>query len=129
MSELARKELGQVASYAELTSLHEAVQTIYSAFGRAPYAFAPIRTNPIRTYDPVRMSPNPEGSHVPMLLAELSGKSWRDLSASLSRFGKKSGLFEQIDVVRKGKKESDPFQIGVKSGASSFNLVDVGYMA
>jgi hypothetical protein len=131
MSEQARKELGPVVSIAELTHLHEAMQAIQDAFGRAPYAFAPIRTNPIRTYDPVRMSPNPEGSHVPMVLAELSDarakKKWTDLRSSLSKFGRKSGLFEQIGVVRKGKKQSDPFQIGVQSGGNSYNLVDVGY--
>src|SRR5207245_6950115 len=32
-----------------------------------------------------------------------------------------------IEVIRKGNKESDPFQIGVKSGGPTFNLVDVGY--
>jgi hypothetical protein len=131
MGEQARKEIGPVVSIAELANLHEAMQAIQSAFGRAPYAFAPIRTHPRRTYDPVRMSPTPEGSHVPMVLAELSdteaGKSWADLRSSLSKFGKKSGLFEQIDVVRKGKKQSDPFQIGVESGGNSYNLVDVGY--
>jgi hypothetical protein len=127
----ARKELGPVIPFAELTKLHDATRAIRDAFGRAPYAFAPIRTNPIRTYDPVRLSPTPEGSHVPMVLAELSsaeaGKSWTGLRSDLSKFGRKSGLFEQIDVVRKGKKQSDPFQIGVRSGGHSHNLVDVGY--
>ncbi len=131
MTELNWKELGSILSGPELKKLPETMASIQSAFGRAPYAFAPIRTSPIRTYDPVRMSPTPEGAHVPMVLAELSdassGKSWSDLKSSLSKFGRKSGLFEQIDVVRKGKKQSDPFQIGVESGGHSFNLVDVGY--
>ena len=45
----------------------------------------------------------------------------------MDQFGSKSGLFEHIEVIRKGNKESDPFQIGVKSGGPTFNLVDVGY--
>jgi predicted ATPase len=49
------------------------------------------------------------------------------MKAALEEFGSSSGLFEQIEVIRKGKKESDPFQIGVKSGGPTFNLVDVGY--
>jgi len=125
------KELWPSVSSVDIKKVQDAMQVIQSAFGRTPYAFAPIRPSPRRTYDPVRTSPSPEGSHVPMVLAELSndrsGKGWIDLRSGLTKFGKKSGLFEQIDVVRKGNKESDPFQIGVKSGANSFNLVDVGY--
>jgi predicted ATPase len=49
------------------------------------------------------------------------------LKSALKEFGSRSGLFEQIEVIRKGNKESDPFQIGVKSGGPTFNLVDVGY--
>jgi predicted ATPase len=45
----------------------------------------------------------------------------------LTDFGSGSSLFEKIEVIRKGKKESDPFQIGVRSGGPAFNLVDVGY--
>ncbi|MGA3024299.1 MAG: DUF3696 domain-containing protein [Bryobacteraceae bacterium] len=100
-------------------------------FGRRTYALAPIRTSPQRTYDPVSAEPKPEGSHVPMLLALLSHSAakgqWATLRAALEEFGSKSGLFDEIEVVRKGKKESDPFQIGVKSGGPTFNLVDVGY--
>jgi AAA domain, putative AbiEii toxin, Type IV TA system/Protein of unknown function (DUF3696) len=131
MSEPNWKELGSLFSGAELEKLHDTMESIQNAFGRAPYAFAPIRTHPRRTYDPVSSSPKPEGSHVPMVLAELShesaGKRWTELRSNLSKFGKKSGLFEQIDVVQKGKKQSDPFQIGVESGGHSYNLVDVGY--
>ena len=39
----------------------------------------------------------------------------------------RSGLFGEIEIVNKGKKESDPFQVGVKSGGRTFNLIDVGY--
>lgn len=97
---------------------------------RRPYAFAPIRTQPLRTYDPVTESPEPEGSHVPMLLARLrttDAKAWESLRASLSDFGRESGLFEVVEVQRKGRKESDPFQIRVKVEGPAFNIVDVGY--
>ena len=46
---------------------------------------------------------------------------------ALQEFGSRSGLFEGIEIVDKGKKESDPFQVGVKSGGPTFNLIDVGY--
>ncbi|HYL78348.1 MAG TPA: DUF3696 domain-containing protein [Bryobacteraceae bacterium] len=131
MSEQDQKELGQVVSKRELGMLQETMASIQSEFGRTPYAFGPIRTNPQRTYDPIRLTPTPESSHVPMLLAELSyprvKKDWTRLESSLGEFGKRSGLFERINVIRKGKKESDPFQIAVQTGGPSFNLVDVGY--
>jgi predicted ATPase len=66
-----------------------------------------------------------------MLLAVLARSAvtlgWSSMQSSLHEFGMKSGLFESIEVVNKGKKESDPFQIGVKSGGPVFNLIDVGY--
>jgi hypothetical protein len=111
-------------------SFRNTANLIRQGFGRT-YALAPIRTSPQRTYDPVSADPKPEGSHVPMLLALLSLSAakgqWAALRTALEEFCSKSGLFEQIEVIRKGKKESDPFQIGVKSGGLTFNLVDVGY--
>ena len=95
-----------------------------------PLAFAPIRSQPQRTYDPLLESPRPEGSHVPVTLARLSSEdvsAWRDLLKPLERFGKASGLFSGIEVRRVGRKESDPFQIQVNVAGQPFNLMDVGY--
>jgi len=119
--------LGTLFSELDLESLRKAADSIRKEFGPLTYALAPIRTSPRRTYDPVFAEAEPEGSHVPMALAVLSDSEWANLRPELKEFGSKSGLFEQIEVIRKGKKESDPFQIGVKSGGSTFNLVDVGY--
>jgi predicted ATPase len=114
-----------------MSAFGDTLKSIRKAFGRRTYAFAPIRTSPQRTYDPVSAEPQPEGSHVPMLLASLSRSAanaqWAVLKSALTEFGSESGLFEQIEVIQKGKKESDPFQIGVRSGGPAFNLVDVGY--
>jgi hypothetical protein len=123
--------LGSLFSESDWHSLRSTAELIRQEFGRGTYALAPIRTSPERTYDPVRTEPKPEGSHVPMLLSLLSRSGakgqWDRVRAALAEFGLRSGLFEQIEVVRKGKKEGDPFQIGVKSGGPTFNLVDVGY--
>jgi hypothetical protein len=125
------KDMTDVFSKSDMDALDKAVVSIRAGFGRSTYAFAPIRTSPRRTYDPVSAEPKPEGSHVPMLLAALSHSGtkgqWATVSSALEEFGSKSALFEEIEVIRKGKKESDPFQIGVKSGGPTFNLVDVGY--
>ena len=66
-----------------------------------------------------------------MLLAALSRSAergeWAQLQARLTDFGTRSELFSGIEIVEKGKKENDPFQVGVKSGGRVFNLIDVGY--
>ncbi len=95
-----------------------------------PYAFAPVRSHPKRTYDPIKDVAGPEGAHIPMILARLSSsdqKNWESLRKALASFGKTSGLFNDVEVRRLGKEESDPFQLKIKVSNSSFNLMDVGY--
>jgi len=120
-----------ILSRSDLAELGDALEHIRREFLRIPYAFAPIRTSPKRTYDPVGAEPSPEGSHVPMLLAAFSRSAqqqhWATLQAALAEFGAKSGLFERIEIVNKGRTEGDPFQVGVKTGGRTFNLIDVGY--
>ncbi|MGO4881934.1 MAG: AAA family ATPase [Bryobacteraceae bacterium] len=120
-----------IFSHSDGALLGDALEHIRRGFLRSPYAFAPIRTSPKRTYDPVVAEPNPEGSHVPMLLAAFSRSAqqqhWAALQAALTEFGASSGLFEKIEIINKGRTEGDPFQIGVKSGGRTFNLIDVGY--
>lgn len=125
------KGLERLFSESDWRALSTTPRLVRQGFGQTTYALAPIRTSPRRTYDPVSAEPNPEGSHVPMQLALLSRAAtkaqWATLRTAMDQFGSKSGLFEHIEVIRKGNKESDPFQIGVKSGGPTFNLVDVGY--
>lgn len=93
-----------------------------------PLAFAPVRTKPKRTYDPLKEVREPEGSHIPMTLARLFAKgNAHELRQALNNFGQASGLFEAIEIQRKGQQDSDPFQIAIKTKGPAFNLVDVGY--
>jgi AAA domain, putative AbiEii toxin, Type IV TA system len=123
--------IGEVFTDSVWDLLRRTREKLRQAIGSRTYALAPVRTFPQRTYNPVSAEPNPGGSHVPMLLALLArsvAKRERTaLRAALDEFGANSGLYEHIEIVRKGEKESDPFQIGVKSGGPIFNLVDVGY--
>ncbi len=101
-----------------------------------PYASAPVRSKPRRTYDPSRLTRDPEGEAVPMYLADMAQRSqgnWRALHRALEDFGQSSGLFDEMRVRRLGKTSSEPFQIQVrKSGSRRLkgpwrNLTDVGY--
>jgi hypothetical protein len=115
---------------AEISLLQSIGSDITDSLGLRPYASAPIRTRPQRTYDPLRDVPKPEGSHVPMILANIHSSDperWDNLRKSLNEFGQESGLFTDVEIRRKGHKESDPFQIGIKTSGPAFNLVDVGY--
>lgn len=101
-----------------------------SGLKQRPFAFAPIRTRPLRTYDPIRDTPGPEGTHIPMLLAQIymqNGEPSRRLREAVEAFGKASGLFTSLDVRTLGKGSGDPFQIQIHIDAQPVNIMDVGY--
>lgn len=114
----------------EVKFLRQLLGYLFAPTEQPPQAFAPVRTHPRRTYDPVKDFLSPEGAHVPMILAKMSSsekQKWEQLKESLDSFGKASGLFSDLEVRRLGKEESDPFQIQIKVSGPAFNLVDVGY--
>ncbi len=92
---------------------------------------APLRAKPHRTYDPIRETATPEGTHIPMLMMRLDHEAsdrWKSLREDLVEFGEKSGLFSDIRVKRHGRQISDPFQLQLKVHSGSHaNIVDVGY--
>ena len=100
-----------------------------------PYASAPVRSKPRRTYDPTRLSSDPEGDYVPMYLANVyirHKKVWETLKKKLESFGRAAELFDEITVKHLGKTLGSPFQLQVrKSGGRRKgpwrNLIDVGY--
>ena len=100
-----------------------------------PFASAPTRSRPHRTYDPARVAPDAEGDHVPMYLAWLSlhePDSWKNLKYRLEEFGSAAGLFDEIKVRRLGSTASYPFQIQIrkfdkKRKGPLHNLADMGY--
>ncbi|MBI3329880.1 MAG: DUF3696 domain-containing protein [Nitrospinae bacterium] len=121
---------GDILSDDDLEALRELAFALAHGLGRRPYAFAPIRTRPKRTYDPLKDIPDPEGSHVPMLLAKAFTSDPRasaKLREAIDAFGHASSLFTDIGVRRLGRQEGDPFQLQVKIAGSGINLVDVGY--
>lgn len=98
---------------------------------RHPYASAPVRSKPKRTYNPTQLIRDSEGANIPMYLAEISLKDpqkWKALKKSLETFGKEAGLFNEIFVKRFEKTGSGPFQIQIKHAKGpKRNLIDMGY--
>lgn len=100
-----------------------------------PFASAPVRSKPLRTYDPWHSTRDPEGDYIPTYLANLYFRDkakWNALKDTLEKFGKDAGLFDEISVRRLGRNESEPFQIqirkfGRRSKGPHRNLINVGY--
>ena len=103
-----------------------------------PFASAPVRSKPHRTYDPSRPAPDPEGDYVPMYLAHTffqDKEAWQVLKRGLERFGRDAGLFDEISIRKLGSRGSEPFQVQVRKARNSSdrlkgpprNLIDVGY--
>ena len=102
----------------------------------APFAGAPVRSKPRRTYDPSRLIPDPEGEYIPTYLANMSRRDpgkWKKLKKSLEKFGSDSGLFDEISIESFGRTDdATPFQVlirkfGRKLKGNRRNLIDVGY--
>ena len=100
-----------------------------------PFASAPVRSRPRRTYDPGQAIPDPEGEYVPMLLATIARKdltAWNSLKQSIEEFGQDAGLFDEIEIKVLGGKTGGPFQVqvrkfGKRSKGPHRNMIDVGY--
>ena len=100
-----------------------------------PFAGAPVRSRPRRTYDPIRPARDAEGEYIPAYLANLyrgNSDEWQKLKASLEDFGRRSGLFDDIAITSFGKTSGAPFQIRIRKWGKrrkgvDRNLIDVGY--
>ncbi len=119
-----------------ITQLFDAYkQRSISYYSRQPYASAPVRSKPRRTYDPARTTRDPEGDYIPMYLVSVHSQNkaqWETLKGALEHFGQTSGLFDEILVKPLGNKESGPFQVqirkyGNRAKGPQRNLIDVGY--
>ena len=93
-------------------------------------SISPIRSRPKRTYDPMREFYDSEGSDVPMHLLETKvtqKQQWEFLKQRLVEFGKRSGLFQNIELKNLGDTLGNPFQLRIKVRGPNSNIMDVGY--
>ena len=119
--------------FSELLSMFDSE---YLMFGDPrPFAGAPVRSRPRRTYDPAPALRDPEGENIPMYLSTVffeHKESWESLKDALERFGQESGLFDEVSVKRLGSRGSEPFQMhvrkyGKRTKGPRRNVIDVGY--
>lgn len=135
---VARRSEAEDSDSASKYKLTSAELSVLDAIGREtrtrrperPIALAPVRSRPLRTYNPISATLSPEGDHIPMVLAKTFFEDkdrWEALQAALHQFGSESGLFEEVDIKALGRSESEPFQLRVKLEGPPANLIDVGY--
>jgi len=94
------------------------------------FSASPIRSRPKRTYEPMREFYDSEGSDIPMHLLETKvtqKQKWGNLKQRLVEFGKRSGLFQNIELKSLGGAVGNPFQLRVKVRGPNSNIMDVGY--
>lgn len=131
MDEIFGKELPSSFTTKAVNELSKYYLSIKSVVhGQKAYAFAPIRSVPKRTYDPVQGLPAPEGRHIPMRLSRdfrENQQEWQRIRRKLQAFGERSGLFREISVRLLGESASDPFQLTVRVKDEAVNLLDAGY--
>ena len=103
--------------------------------GERPFASAPVRSTPRRTYDLRSFTGDPQGSDIPVYLAEISSQDegkWIALKSAIERFGNSAGLFEEVEIQHLSDVAGAPFQIYIREAGASkeaplHNLIDVGY--
>lgn len=94
------------------------------------FASAPVRSNPSRVYTFSDQSRSPDGAHVPQTLIKIKEsdeRRWTNIKKGLERFGKASGMFNEINVQKYRSSGSSPFQINIVRNGKRSNIVDVGY--
>jgi predicted ATPase len=126
----SRTEIVSTDFESKFERLWESYRMSIAVLGGDVFASAPVRTQPLRTYTPSELAASSEGSHMPLELSRAKLKSpeeWRAMKQALVSFGKRSGLFSDIDIRHLGKSLIDPFQLLVKINGPAMNLVDVGY--
>ena len=117
--------------------IDRALTYLFNMGSQRPFASAPVRSRPRRTYDPARHSRDPEGGYTPTYLDHVSRRNeedWRRLQRRLETFGRESGLFDEITMKSLGQDDGSPFQVQVRKygrrrtlKGPGRNLVDVGY--
>lgn len=109
--------------------------TTYDLGSPPPFASSPVRSKPIRIYQPKLFAWDSEGNFVPMYFAylyETERHRWRELKAKLEVFGSQSGLFDRISIRRYEEQDGGPFQVEVRRSGGHYkgkkrNLIDIGY--
>lgn len=109
------------------------VQAIYKDFEKIPFLAieqclfeAPIRAKPQNIYSGAKMSYTAEGLHTPFVIKNALKEKDKKIEL-LRKFGKDSGLFDDIRTTAYGDNNLAPFELIVEKDGSEFSISSVGY--
>ncbi|PLX39106.1 MAG: hypothetical protein C0606_00750 [Hyphomicrobiales bacterium] len=89
--------------------------------------YAPLRAKTRRLYHSSKGDFSPTGEHVPYILRGVGGEN-SDLRDVVVKFGKESGLFDDIKVVSvKTSLKDKPFALQIKKGGGYFYVDELGF--
>ena len=87
----------------------------------------PVHIIPKTQYDPKQIKTT-DSSHILCRIAEMKQKNnWNEISAEFNNFGRKSKLFQDLDIVAYGKDQDSPFSIKVTVDELKSDITNVGY--
>ena len=99
----------------------------FPVFAVLPCLFeAPIRAKPQNIYSGAKMSYTAEGLHTPFVIKNAL-KEKNEKIELLRKFGKESGLFDDIRTTAYGDNNLAPFELIVEKDGSEFSISSVGY--
>ncbi len=93
-------------------------------------SFSPIRSDPERTYNPMKEYSSNGDRNVPIILRNLSDNSpnkWDSMKSNFVEFAKKADLFSDMRIRNFTESKSDPFQLQFEIRGKFYNFADVGY--
>lgn len=90
---------------------------------------APVRTNPKRTYDNIKLEFKSEGDHTPFLIKKFYDTKERSKGFFdfLKKFGRESALFKSVEILKYGKTTTSPFELRIILDDKPINICNVGY--
>lgn len=90
---------------------------------------APVRAEAKRIYEPFSHTYASDGSHIPTLLNEIfvNKENNKMLWEELVKFGKNSGMYDDIQINTYGEQKQNPFSLEVRMGEITQKVVNVGY--
>ncbi len=92
--------------------------------------FNPMRAKAQRTYESYKTSFSSEGTHTPILLKKILSNSTHEphiIIEALNKFGKSSGLYDEIEINNYGEESGSPFSINITYDKLPVRITNVGY--
>lgn len=123
VASLGHQEIRSLQLLTRSVEQMEANRLSFTNLDRIPEAMAPVQSRPERIYNPQgrASSLGPEIMHLYFFL------STRHDQRQILEFGKGSGLFSDINIIKFGEQLEDPFQLRTEVRGENRNVIDVGY--